>query len=83
MNSENKTSNWVENHSNRVVVAYREEWWLICSDAKIVYLQSWVRIQQSPAYSELPVLGWAMGCHLGWHFTVGCPPRGGRGEYKQ
>jgi hypothetical protein len=23
-----------------------------------------------------------MGCHLGWHFPVGCPLRGGRGEYK-
>jgi hypothetical protein len=21
-----------------------------------------------------------MGCHLGWHFTVGCPLRGGRGK---
>jgi hypothetical protein len=24
-----------------------------------------------------------MGCHLGWHFPVGCPLRGDRGEYKQ
>jgi hypothetical protein len=24
-----------------------------------------------------------MGCHLGWHFAVGCPLRGGRGKYKQ
>jgi hypothetical protein len=24
-----------------------------------------------------------MGCHLGWHFAVGCPLIGGRGEYKQ
>jgi hypothetical protein len=24
-----------------------------------------------------------MGCHLGRHFTVGCPLRGGRGEYVQ
>jgi hypothetical protein len=24
-----------------------------------------------------------MGCHLGWHFTVGCPLRGGRGECKK
>ncbi len=23
-----------------------------------------------------------MGCHLGWHFAVGCPLRGGRGKYK-
>jgi hypothetical protein len=23
-----------------------------------------------------------MGCHLGWHFTVGCPLRGGRGKCK-
>jgi hypothetical protein len=23
-----------------------------------------------------------MGCHLGCHFPVGCPLRGGRGEYK-
>jgi hypothetical protein len=22
-----------------------------------------------------------MGCHLGWHFPVGCPLRGGRAEY--
>jgi hypothetical protein len=22
-----------------------------------------------------------MGCHLGWHFAVGCPLRGGRGKY--
>jgi hypothetical protein len=21
-----------------------------------------------------------MGCHLGWHFAVGCPLRGGRGN---
>jgi hypothetical protein len=24
-----------------------------------------------------------MGCHLGWHFAVGCPLRGGRGKYKK
>jgi hypothetical protein len=24
-----------------------------------------------------------MGCHLGWHFTVGCPLRGGRGKCKK
>jgi hypothetical protein len=24
-----------------------------------------------------------MGCYLGWHFPVGCPLRGGRGEYEQ
>jgi hypothetical protein len=23
-----------------------------------------------------------MGCHLGWHFAVGCPLRGGRGKKK-
>jgi hypothetical protein len=23
-----------------------------------------------------------MGCRLGWHFTVGCPLRGGRGKCK-
>jgi hypothetical protein len=23
-----------------------------------------------------------MGCYLGWHFTVGCPLRGGRGKCK-
>jgi hypothetical protein len=23
-----------------------------------------------------------MGCHLGWHFPVGCPLRGGKGENK-
>jgi hypothetical protein len=23
-----------------------------------------------------------MGCYLGWDFAVGCPLRGGRGEYK-
>jgi hypothetical protein len=23
-----------------------------------------------------------MGCHLGWHFPVGCSLSGGRGEYK-
>jgi hypothetical protein len=23
-----------------------------------------------------------MGCHVGWHFPVGCPLRGGRGENK-
>jgi hypothetical protein len=22
-----------------------------------------------------------MGCHLGWHFAVGCPLRGGRGVF--
>jgi hypothetical protein len=22
-----------------------------------------------------------MGCHLGWHFAVGCPLRGSRGKY--
>jgi hypothetical protein len=24
-----------------------------------------------------------MGCHLRWHFPVGCPLRGSRGEYKK
>jgi hypothetical protein len=24
-----------------------------------------------------------MGSHLGWHFAVGCPLRGGREKYKQ
>jgi hypothetical protein len=24
-----------------------------------------------------------MGCQQGWHFAVGCPLRGGRGEHKQ
>jgi hypothetical protein len=24
-----------------------------------------------------------MGCHLGWHFAVGCPLRGGRGVFIQ
>jgi hypothetical protein len=24
-----------------------------------------------------------MGCRLGWYVTVGCPLRGGRGEYIQ
>jgi hypothetical protein len=24
-----------------------------------------------------------MGCHLGWHFPVGCPLRGGIGEYNK
>jgi hypothetical protein len=24
-----------------------------------------------------------MACHLGWHFAVCCPLRGGRGEYKK
>jgi hypothetical protein len=23
-----------------------------------------------------------MGCHQGWHFTVDCPLRGGRGKFK-
>jgi hypothetical protein len=32
----------------------------------------------SPAYSGLPVLKWAA---MGWHFAVGCPLRGSRGEY--
>ncbi len=48
---------------------------------EIVKLQSWVRIQQSPQ----PTVDCCpeMGCHLGWHFAVGCPLRGGRGEYEQ
>jgi hypothetical protein len=42
----------------------------------------------SPAYSRQPVLRWAAiwvgtGMVLGWYFAVGCPLRGGRGEYKQ
>jgi hypothetical protein len=24
-----------------------------------------------------------MGCHLGWHFAIGCPLKGGREKYKQ
>jgi hypothetical protein len=24
-----------------------------------------------------------MGCYLGWHFAVGCPLRGGRGEFRK
>ncbi len=35
----------------------------------------------------LPSLQWTvsskMGCHLVWYFAVGCPLKGGRGEYKQ
>ncbi len=35
--------------------------------------------------SNLSILQWTasleLGCHLGWHFAVGCPLRGGRGEY--
>jgi hypothetical protein len=23
-----------------------------------------------------------MGCHLGWHFAIGCPLRGGRGKLR-
>ncbi len=42
-------------------------------------LQSWVQIQQSP----LPTVDCQSldGLHLGWHFTVGCPLRGGRGVF--
>ncbi len=43
----------------------------------------------SPGFesSNLPSLQWTagpyMGCHQGGHFAVGCPLRGGRGEYKK
>jgi hypothetical protein len=57
----------------------REQWWLIASDTRL-----W---NCSPGFesNNFPSLQWTaspwMGCHLGWHFSVGFPLRGGRGEF--
>jgi hypothetical protein len=49
---------------------------------QIVILQSWARIQQYPQ-PTIDCQSFDGGCHLGWHFPVGCPLRGGRGDDKQ